>query len=250
MFSLGLMRPLRLRAQSRLRILAATAALCSAAATAFAADVNTDYITPESTFSPDHRYGVTIPVFHIDAAQEPDARTNQVVELSSQRVVAAIRQRVPGYNRALNFHETVPPRWSADSTLLLWKVAGKWCPDSLVLLKIEQDHGKWQINLLTTAQQAVLSRTREAAPKQYAVAKKSNAGSGSAFPEGFTIDVTTDRENGSTVSLPLGVHAQLTANPKQIEGKPNLDSRLDAIVTSDGKFVVKHFQLVPHTHET
>jgi hypothetical protein len=240
------MRPLTVGPKNSLRILATTAALCSAAATAFAADVNSDYITPQFTFSPDDRYGVTIPVFHFDAAQEPDARTNQVVELSSQRVVAVIRQRVPGYDRALNFHETVPPRWSADSTLLLWKVAGKWCPDSLVLLKIEQDHAKWQIDLLKTAQQAVLSRTREAAPKQYTVAKKSNAGNGSAFPEGFTIDVTTDGENGGTVSLPLGVHAQLTANPKQIEGKPNLDSRLDAIVTPDGKFMVKHFQLVPH----
>jgi hypothetical protein len=208
--------------------------------------VNTDYVTPDFTFSPDHRYGVTIPVFHIDAAEQPDARTNQVVELSSHRVVTVIRQRSPGYDRALNFHETVPSRWSADSTLLLWKVAGKWCPDSLVLLKIEQDHAKWQINLLTTAQQAVLSRTRQANPKQYAIAKKSNAGNGSAFPEGFTIDVTTDGENSSTVSLPLGVHAQLTANPKQIEGKPNLDSQLDAIVMPDGKFVVKQFQLVPH----
>ena len=177
------MRPLTSRAQNSLRILAATAALCSAVATTFAADVNSDYITPEFTFSPDRHYGVTIPVFHFNAAQERDTRTNQVVELSSQQVVTVIRQRVPGYDRALNFHETVPPRWSAHSTLLLWKVAGKWCPDSLVLLKIEQDHAKWQIDLLTTAQQAALSRTREAAPKQYAVAKKSNAGNGSAFPE-------------------------------------------------------------------
>ncbi len=173
-----------LRPRNSLRILATTATLCSAAVATFAGDVNSDYITPQFTFSPDHRYGVTIPIFHFDAAQEPDARTNQVVELSTHRVITVIRQRDPGYNRALNFHETVPPRWSSDSSLLLWKVAGKWCPDSLVLLKIEQDQAKWQIDLLTTAQQAVLSRTRKAAPKQYVVAKKSNAGNGSAFPEG------------------------------------------------------------------
>jgi hypothetical protein len=183
-----------------------------------------------------------IPVFHIEAAQEPDERMNKVVELRTHHTVALI-QAEPGYDRALNFHETAPPRWSPDSSFLLWKVNGKWNPDALVLLKIEQNQAKWQLDVLKTAQQAVLSRTRTAAPKQYAIAKKANAGNGRAFPDGFTVDVTTDGENSDTVSLPLVVHADLTANPKQIEGEPNLVSHLDAIVTEDGKFVVKNFQL-------
>jgi hypothetical protein len=218
------------------------AALCSAALTVLAANVNTDYITPEFTFSPNHRYGVMIPVFHDEGAQAPDDRKNKVVELSTQRIVAVI-DAFPGYNRALNYHETAPPRWSSDSTLLLWKVNGKWFPDALVLLEIEQTGARWQLDLLKTAQQAVLSRTRHAAPEQYKIAKKSNAGNGSAYPEGFTIDVTTDGENTSSVALPLTVHADLTANPKQIPDKPNLDSHLDAVVTADGKFVVKDFHL-------
>jgi hypothetical protein len=42
----------------------------------------------------------------------------------------------------------------------------------------------------------------------------------------------------------LSVYVDLTANPKQIENFPaNLDSYLDAIVTEDGRFVVKNFQL-------
>jgi hypothetical protein len=103
--------------------------------TAVAITLNTDYITPPFTFSPDHRYGVMVPVWHDEEAQEPDDRMNKVVELRTRYIVAVIHAE-PGYNRALNFHETARPRWSLDSSLLLWKVNGKWNPDALVLLKI------------------------------------------------------------------------------------------------------------------
>jgi hypothetical protein len=169
---------------------------------------------------------------------------NNVVELRTQNIVAVIHAE-PGYNRALNFHETAPPRWSADSSLLLWKIKGKWNPDALVLLKIDQNRAKWEIDVLNTAQQAVLLRTRRAAPEQYEICKKANAGNGTAFPDGFTVDITTDGEYTNTVSLPLEVHADLSSNPKAIENFPNLDSHLDAVVTPDGKFIVKDFHLSP-----
>lgn len=89
------------------------------------------------------------------------------------------------------------------------------------------------------AQQAILTRTRKAAPEKYAVAKEANAGNGSAFPEGFTIDV----EALDPISCPLHLRAVLTSNPKGIEDFPKLDSHLDAIVDKDGKFKVTDFQL-------
>jgi hypothetical protein len=222
---------------------ATLAVLFSAVMTALAGGVNNDYITSPSTFSPDHRYGVTIPVFHIETAEQVDHRKNKVVDLRSGDVIAILHADPPGYDRALNHHEAPVPRWSSDSSILLWKIGGKWCPDALILLKTEQNRAKWQLDLLHTAQQAVLSRTRQAAPDQYKLCRRANAGSGSAFPDGFTIDVTTDGEDTKTVSLPLSVHADLTANPKQIEGDPNLDSYLDGLVNPDGKFVVTDFQL-------
>lgn len=112
-----------------------------------------------------------------------------------------------------------------------------------MLVRIEGNKIKWQIDLLHTAQQAVLEETRKAAPEQYAAAKKANAGSGLAFPDGFKIDVTTDGEDMKTVGLPLVVHADLTANPKAIEDLPNLDSYLDAVVEEGGRFTVKDFHL-------
>jgi hypothetical protein len=220
-----------------------SAALFSAVAVVFGGGVNSDYITPPSMFSPDHRYGVTIPVFHFETGDQPDHRKNKVVDLGTGAVIAVLRADPPGYDRALNHHEAPSPRWSSDSSLLLWKIDGKWCPDALILLKIEQNRAKWQLDLLRTAQQAVLSRTREAAPDQYKICKRANAGSGSAFPDGFTVDVTTDGEDNKRVSLPLVVHADLMANPKEIEGDPNLDSHLDGVVNEDGKFAVQEFQL-------
>ncbi len=216
------------------------AVFCSATFFAIAAAVNTDYITPPLTFSPDHRYGVMIPIFHIEAVQDPDDRMNKVVDLRTHRIVAVIHGE-PGYDRALNFHETAPALWSVDSSVLLWKVKGKWFPDALVLLKLEQGKEKWQLDLLKAAQQAILSRTKNAAPERYAAAKEANAGNGSAYPDGFTVDVITDEDK---IAFPFHVLADLTANPKQIEGFPaNLESHLDAVVTEDGKFIVKDFKL-------
>ena len=111
------------------------AAFCVVAFLAAAVELNTDYITPPFTFSPDHRYGVMIPVFHIEAAQEPDERMNKVVELGAHNIVSVIHAE-PGYDRALNHHETAPPRWSPDSSLLLWKVDGKWNPDAGALSRL------------------------------------------------------------------------------------------------------------------
>jgi hypothetical protein len=226
----------------KVRLILLGAAFVGAAAFGISKGINTDYITPEFTFSPDHHYAVTVPVFHFEAAEQADDRKNQIVEVQTHRVIGVITGE-PGYDRALNYHETAPPRWSQDSSLLLWKVNGKWNPDALMLVRIEGNKIKWQIDLLHTAQQAVLEETRKAAPEQYAAAKKANAGSGLAFPDGFTIDVTTDGEDTKTVGLPLIVHADLTANPKAIEDLPNLNSYLDAVVEEGGRFTVNDFHL-------
>ncbi|MDB6173336.1 MAG: hypothetical protein JWL59_2647 [Chthoniobacteraceae bacterium] len=224
------------------RQLATAAAIFCAAASVSAKELNTDYVTPPFTRSPNGRYGVKVPVFHMES-EDDDKRKNQVVELATGHVVAVI-PGVPGYDRRLNYHTVAPARWSQDGSVLLWKIEGKWSPDTLVLIKIEKNRAAWQIDILNRAQQAVLTRTRKAAPKKYIAAKKSNAGNGSAYPDGFTIDVTTDGEAGKTLILPLAIHADLSANPKGIEDFPaNLNAYLDAVVNSDGTFIVKDFQL-------
>jgi hypothetical protein len=65
-------------------------------------------------------------------------------------------------------------------------VDGKWFPDALVLLKVEKERVLWQRNLLKLSQETILTRTRNAAPTQYALAKKANEGNGSVIRKAFT----------------------------------------------------------------
>jgi hypothetical protein len=141
----------------------------------------------------------------------------------------------------MNHGGALPARWSRDGSLLLWEVDGKWSPRAMVLVKIEKGQVLWQCNVLQAAQQALLVRTKEAEPKKYAAAKKANEGNGSAYPEGFTIDV----EALDPVALPMRVRAALTSNPKGIEDHPNLDSHLEGVVDAEGKFKVTNFKLGP-----
>jgi len=201
------------------------------------------YVTPSFTHSPDGRYGIMLPVFENAPENVSDTRLNKVVSLVSKQIVSTINAE-PGFDRRLNFREVAPPKWSTDSSVLLWKVEGKWFPTALVLLRIAEGKQIWQLDLLKTAQEEILARTRKAVPGRYAAAKKANAGNGSAYPDGFTVDVVPNTANDNTVSLPLQVHVTLTSNPKVIEGFPaNLDSSLEATVTDDGKIVVNAFRV-------
>src|SRR5438046_143109 len=92
----------------------------------------------------------------------------------------------------VNREEILPARWSPDGSLLLWEVDGKWSPSTLTLLRIENGKVKWALDVLRTVQQAILVCTRQVAPQKYAVAKKENKGNGTAFPDGFTINVRVE----------------------------------------------------------
>jgi hypothetical protein len=198
------------------------------------------------TLSPDHRYGVTVPDLDTPNPQ------NSLVEVATGRVLAVIEADT-GYEAA-NHNSVLPSRWAKDDSLLLWEVDGKWCDVALVLLKLQDGAVAWQLDLLKAGQQAILPLTKRAKPKRYLAAQEQNRGSGSAYPDGFTVDVVAEgggkdeAENGAkhaALSLPLKVHVYLTSNPKSIEGREdsNLESRLDAVVDKDGKLRVTNFHL-------
>ena len=188
------------------------------------------------TLSPDHRYGVTVPDLDTPNPQ------NSLVEVATGRVLAVIDADT-GYERA-NHNEVLPSRWAKDDSLLLWEVDGKWFDTALVLLKLRNGAVVWQLDLLKAGQQAILARTKQATPKKYAMAKDENQGKmGSAYPEGFTVDVVAAGDKNEALSLPLKIHADLTSNPKALENHTNVDSRMDAVVDKDGKFRVTNFHL-------
>ena len=98
------------------------AVFVGAAAFGIIKGINTDYVTPEFTFSPDHRYAVMVPVFHFEAAEQADDRKNQIVEVQTHRVIGVITAE-PGYERALNHHETAPP---VVGRLIRFALESKW----------------------------------------------------------------------------------------------------------------------------
>jgi hypothetical protein len=195
------------------------------------------YKIPDITLSPDRRYGVTVPDLNTPNPQ------NSLVEVETGRALAVIQAR-PGYESA-NHNSVLPSRWAKDDSLLLWEVDSKWCDTALVLLKLQNGAVAWQLDLLKNGQQAILALTKRVKPKKYLAAKEKNRGSGSDYPDGFTVDVVADGNKDEAASLPLKIHAYLTSNPKSIEGREDtdLDSRLDAVVDKDGKFRVTNFHL-------
>lgn len=224
------------------------------AATYFAQpNLPTGYVVPPSSVSPNQRYGISV----FDNTLNPipgSIESNKVIELSTGRIVGAINALSAMMH--MNRGGILPARWSRDESLLLWEVEGRWSPWALTLLQIQNGEIKWQFDVLRTVQQAILDRTRAAAPEKYVAAKERNQGNGSAFPDGFTVNVRAegDKERGSPkedvkgkpISLPLKVHAELTSNPKLIEHWPKeaqLDSELDGIISETGKFSVTQFRL-------
>ena len=209
------------------------------------------YVVPKETLSPDGNYGVLVPIFNIVDDREAH---NSLVEMKAGKVITKINAS-PGFDRRLNHNERVPPWWSKNESLVLWKVDGKWCPDALVLIQLKNGAQAWQLNVLTAFQQKILDYTKKAASSEkYEAAKKSNAGCGSAYPEGFTIDVEpvipstnlpSSSSERSPLTLPLKIHVTLTTNPKQIPDAPNLNAEMDGVVKEGGIIEVREFKLLP-----
>jgi len=180
-----------------------------------------------SSLSPDKRYGV-LAAADFDHYDETKHQ-NKLVEVNTGRTLAVIDAET-GKAGFMNHGGIQPSRWSADSSLLLWEVAGKWSPLALVLLKIEDGKVKWQRDLLKMSQQAILTRTRKFLPKDFAA---------------FTaIDVHVNGKEDAPLSLPLAVHAEFDSNPKAIEPPPSVyvHSEMEATIDSDGKLIVKKFR--------
>ena len=181
-----------------------------------------------SSLSPDKRYGVLAPDSdHYDWTKHQ----NKLVEVNTGRTLAVINAET-GCAGFTSHGGIEPSRWSADGSLLLWEVTGKWSPRALVLLKIEDGKVKWQRNLLKMAQQAILTRTRTFLPKDFVV----NAG---------TINVQVTGEEDAPLSLPVAVYAEFDSNPNpELEPPPNsvyVHCEMEATVNSEGKLIVKSF---------
>ncbi|HSI13022.1 MAG TPA: hypothetical protein VK961_13315 [Chthoniobacter sp.] len=201
-----------------------------------AAKLPKGHIVAEDSHSPDQRYAVT--VFNNSAMEEPPAGAdaNRVIELKTGRVVAVLPGE-PGLVR-MNHGDLMPARWSADSSVLLWEVAGKWFHDAMVLVRLDQGKLLWQRDVLKLLQQEILTRTRTLNPKTYARVKKDHIGWGSAYPEGFCVEV----EALNPIAFPLRVRARLASETKV---ESILDTHLEGEINAKGELKITKFASGP-----
>ena len=209
------------------------------------------FTLPDITLSPDKHFGITVP----DIFNSPDDARNSLVDVHTGDVLAVIQAGNVGYNR-MNNGGILPSRWSSDGSVLVWQVDGKWSDDALVVVKLQDGKVAWQTNVLKLGEQAILDRTKQAAPLKYRRVRKTNVGMGtmgprevggvddprSAYPEGFSIQVDVV----GPVTFPLHITAELTSEAKP--GVPMfryLQSHLTGLLDSKGKFTVTSFHLGP-----
>jgi len=217
------------------------------------------YIIVPSSISPDGRFGVSAFDNLTNPIPDNELDNNKLIDLTTGSVICEIPScAITRQNRG----GILPARWSPDGSLLLWEVEGRWSPYALFLIRLKNNKVDWQLDLLKTVQRAILIRTHATEPLKYAAAKKWNKGSGSAFPDGFTVNVRVEGDKprgggleavkGTPISLPLKVHSELTSNPKDIEGigTAQLDAELDGVVENTGRFMVTGFQVrnQPYPH--
>jgi hypothetical protein len=211
-------------------------ALFCAIDAALAQQIPKGFVVPNCSLSPDKRLGVTVPI--LDEHNESEGVKNSVIDLTTGKIIAVIKTPWIGWTR-MNHGGVLPCRWSPDGSLLVWTVDGKWFPDAVVLLKFKGGALEWQADITALAEAETLQQTKRAVPKKYALARRANEGSGSAYPEGFSIYV----DALDPIALPLRVRATLTADPKGIPGQPKLESCLTGIIDRQGKLVVKDFHV-------
>lgn len=202
------------------------------------------FSVPEATISPDGSHGVTAPDWKHFREGKPwntlvNLRTGRPLALLDTNLFTWVQDDSGGMN-----HISLETCWSADGSVLGWVLGGKWSPAAFTLVKVRSDAVAWQLDVEAAVQKAILERTRKAAPANYAAAVKQNAGSGRAFPEGFTVDMDVPQAG---FSLPWKGHATLDSNPKDIaDGWPaqaNVAASLNFIVQPDGTIVFSNFAL-------
>ena len=198
---------------------------------------------PESTLSPDGRLGVIVPDFK-NYKQDGDPQ-NKLVKAESGDVFATIEAPTFFEDPEINMNDVnLAACWSHDGATLAWVLGGKWFPTACVLVNVADGEVEWQTDVLTAVQKKMLAKARAAAPENYAAAKKQNTGNGSAYPDGFSINIETPKAG---FTLPWKGQATLDSNVKDLTDNwpsaANLYATMNFVIKEDGTVAVYDFEL-------
>ena len=156
-------------------------------ASASAAKLPSGFILADESLSTNRVYGVLVPDGgHFNG--KPDQ--NSIVEVKTGRILGPIYGETgqssgnPGGSSA---------KWSADSSILVWTVEGKWGPLEIMVVELKGGKITRQSELLKPIRNELLAALKKERPVEYASAREANRGNGSAYPGGFTVDVHCSR---------------------------------------------------------
>ena len=186
------------------------------------AELPANFQIMEDSRSPDGSMAVIEPAARMSDGDIEKWR-NHLVRVADLSIIGEI-EGVAG-RKHMN-HGGAEAHWSAAGDKLLWIVEGKWSPRTVTMIEIKDGKIARQSDLIKAGYAEILKRSKAAHPKTYAAAVKENSGSGSVFPDGFTVSLTL-KENEA--KLPARFVLTLTADPKAREDFPDT-ARLDAFL--------------------
>lgn len=208
------------------------AILCVFAGSAAARNLPDGFTVVPASISPDGKLGVIAP--DLDHAKEHEHQ-NKLVEIATGKVLAVIDADTAFEHQN---HTTLLPKWSKDSSLLVWYVDGKWGSYALVLLRLEHGAVTSQINARELAVAEALRAAKQANPMAYAAAKQEGKDEGSWFRDGFAIEVRPEDPETTKPALPMKLAIEMTSTPKEMDSYPKaarFSGKLTGVVGADGK---------------
>ena len=191
---------------------------------------------PESTISPDGRYGVSILVAaDQDGSRAWPPRGNELVQLEPLRVLATIEA---GYERNSPGHERITSRWTKDSSGLLWIDKRESFPRAMVYLRLEDSKVLWQRDLLDASKTAISDRSwKRFLPRR----RRRESRLGTPSQPAFRIDIELPPAE-TDPSLPLRFAVSFDSHPEDPESarfplEGEIVGSMAGVLDQDGRLI-------------
>jgi hypothetical protein len=128
-----------------------------------------DYLIAANTISPDKKFAVIYPTLESEEAAEnanhPDRIKDYIVALQPFTVLGQLQTKYPYFQN--QNHGGISAEWSADSSVALIRLDGKWGPHDVFLLEFRDGKVARTTNVLAKAHDLLLPDYRKSKAEPY-----------------------------------------------------------------------------------
>lgn len=197
----------------------------------------------KSTLSPDRTMAVVAPDH--DHYLEDGPPQNKLVNVKTGEDLATLNAPTYFKDAEIVQNDVEPAAcWSEDGFVFAWVLTGKWMPTACLFLALEDGAVAWQTDVLTLVGNKAVAKTKAALPKNCAAVKEHNKSYGSAYRDGFTVDIETPEAG---FELPWTGTATLNSNDKDLTDDwppaANVYATMDFTVAEDGTIEFSDFSV-------